>query len=503
MTQSVPEEADVDLLQVCRRNFGKMFIAFTLVFAVSVAYFVLAKRLYTAEARLFIRLGRETVGLDPTATTNQVISVQDARESEVNSVTQLILSRAVAEEVVDAVGADAILESSPDRSLLSFVNDLIPSPPPNPRDAAIMKIQKRLKVQAVEHSSVITLAYQGASAELSSKVLTAVLASARKAHLRINRIDGSDSFFAEQSARWKQEVDHLEAAMSAFKNGSGISNVARQRELQLNEIAALKIAILENEAQLHATEAQLTKQETLVGAEPEHLVVTKVSDMPNTATEGMRQQLYSVQLKEAELLTKYKPEHPLVKQVREEINSASRMLKHDPLLTQITEGMNQVRQDMRGVMLSQKATVAGLKAKSDILRADVTSAEKEMQTLNNQEPRFEQLTRELDLAQASYRSYYQKHEQARIDRALSNDNISNLNVMQAPSGSGIPTWPQPVLILAIGLVSGMAASVLVAMVAEYRRPAKQMAARPPAAPHRATLLASNGSASTRKDINSP
>ena len=206
-------------------------------------------------------------------------------------------------------------------------------------------------------------------------------------------------------------------------------------------------------------------------------MITKVSDMPNTATQGMRQQLYTVQLKEAELLTKYKPEHILVKQAREEIDSAKRLLKQDPVLTQVTEGMNQVRQDLRGAMLSQTATVAGLNAKSTVLRAEFTAAEKEMQSLNDQEPRFEQLTRELELAQASYRGYYQKHEQARIDRALSNGNISNLNVLQAPSGSGIPTWPQPVLTLALGLVCGLAASVLVAMIAEYRRPAMQVASR--------------------------
>jgi uncharacterized protein involved in exopolysaccharide biosynthesis len=152
-------------------------------------------------------------------------------------------------------------------------------------------------------------------------------------------------------------------------------------------------------------------------------------------------------------------------------------------------------------MLSQAATVAGLKAKSDSLRADSAAAEKEMQSLNNKEPQFEQLTRELDLAQTSYRGYYQKHEQARIDRALSNDNISNLNILQAPSGSGIPTWPQPVLTLAFGLVSGLAASVLVAMIAEYRHPPNHIVARPPAAPHRATLIASNGSASAHADAN--
>ena len=494
MTVSSPTEAPADLVQVFRRHVGKMFLVFALVFAAVFAYYFVAKRLYTSEARIFIRLGRETVGLDPTATTNQVIAVQDARENEVNSVQQLILSRTVAEEVVDAIGVDAILESSPEGGILSRLNGLVPVTPDNPRDAAILKFQKRLRVQSAERSSVITMTYQGASAELSSNVLAAVLASARKTHLRINRIDGSDVFFAEQCEQWKREVSRLEEARCIFKNASGVSSFAQQRELQLNHIATLKIALLENEAQVQSAEAKLARQESVLSAEPEYLVITKVSDMPNTAAQGMRQQLYSVQLKEAELLAKYTPENVLVKQVRQELGEANRALKQVTPLTQVTEGMNQVRQELRAAMLNQKTTVAGLKAKSDALRSEVALTESEMKTLNEQEPRVEQLTNELELAQASYRSYYLKHEQARIDRALSNGSISNLNILQPPSGSRIPTWPQPLPTLALGLVLGLVASVVAAMTAEYRRPVEQSATRLPAplSSHRPAHAPTNG-----------
>ena len=75
-------------------------------------------------------------------------------------------------------------------------------------------------------------------------------------------------------------------------------------------------------------------------------------------------------------------------------------------------------------MLNQKATVAGLKAKSEALRTEFAATQNEMKTLNEQQPRLDQLTGELDLAQASYRGYYQKHEQARIDQAARNESIS-------------------------------------------------------------------------------
>ena len=46
--------------------------------------------------------------------------------------------------------------------------------------------------------------------------------------------------------------------------------------------------------------------------------------MPNSASQEMRQQLYTVQLKEKELLAKYTPQHALVKRVREQIDAAKR-----------------------------------------------------------------------------------------------------------------------------------------------------------------------------------
>src|SRR5580692_11198869 len=69
------EEAPT-LMRALRRHFGKVLAVFTICIGGAAAYTAFAPTYYGSEAKLFVRLGRESIGLDPTATTGQTISVQ-------------------------------------------------------------------------------------------------------------------------------------------------------------------------------------------------------------------------------------------------------------------------------------------------------------------------------------------------------------------------------------------------------------------------------------------
>ena len=72
-------------------------------------------RSYGSEAKLFLQVGRESVGLDPIATTGQTISLlQSSREDEVKSVLELMKSREVVMKVVAHLTPEVVLgESGP------------------------------------------------------------------------------------------------------------------------------------------------------------------------------------------------------------------------------------------------------------------------------------------------------------------------------------------------------------------------------------------------------
>ena len=69
-------------------------------------------RTYLSESKLVIRIGRESVGLDPTATTGETVMLQKTQDEEVNSAVNILTSREVLERVVEKIGADRIPDDS-------------------------------------------------------------------------------------------------------------------------------------------------------------------------------------------------------------------------------------------------------------------------------------------------------------------------------------------------------------------------------------------------------
>src|SRR5262245_51395800 len=112
IAQSKPEVATTttrDIFGLLFRHKSKFVFCFTLTVCASIAVIFFWPRKYRSESKLLVRLGRETVTLDPTATTGQIVPVSVSRETEVSSVLETLRSRVMIEKLVDDVGPDAIL----------------------------------------------------------------------------------------------------------------------------------------------------------------------------------------------------------------------------------------------------------------------------------------------------------------------------------------------------------------------------------------------------------
>src|SRR5437868_14516512 len=93
-----PEQPLGDIFRFLGRHKAKALLVFFLVNLATLTYFALAPRKYRSEAKVFVRVGRESVTLDPTATTGHFVAVADSHESEVHAVEELLASRALAEQ---------------------------------------------------------------------------------------------------------------------------------------------------------------------------------------------------------------------------------------------------------------------------------------------------------------------------------------------------------------------------------------------------------------------
>src|SRR6187549_3206069 len=83
------------------------------IIALATLVLLFAPRSYRSEARLFLQVGRESVRLDPTATTGQMIGLQQSgRDNEVASAMEILRSRGIVEKVVDRLTPEVVLGQS-------------------------------------------------------------------------------------------------------------------------------------------------------------------------------------------------------------------------------------------------------------------------------------------------------------------------------------------------------------------------------------------------------
>src|SRR4051812_46644660 len=105
-----PDSAPLDLEYFLWRHKGKIALTLLVSVAVTLAYLSLAPRRFQSDAKLLVRIGRESIMLDPTATTGQYVAMAESRETELHGVEELLASRSLAEQIVDQFGAGVILE---------------------------------------------------------------------------------------------------------------------------------------------------------------------------------------------------------------------------------------------------------------------------------------------------------------------------------------------------------------------------------------------------------
>ena len=92
-----------DVAHTLFRQLRKIILVFCSIIALAIAFLAIAPRSYTSEATMLMRVGRESVALDPTATTGQTIMLQKTQADEVHSALSILSSRNVLERVVEEV----------------------------------------------------------------------------------------------------------------------------------------------------------------------------------------------------------------------------------------------------------------------------------------------------------------------------------------------------------------------------------------------------------------
>jgi len=473
-----------DVFRVLFRHKRKMLVFFSATMTLVVLGLFLMPRSYTSDARLFVRIGKESISLDPTATTSETVALQESRESEINSEIEILRSRTLLEDVVDKLGAEDVLtgvksggaDGASKGSWLSLV-----WAPLNiartalhghisPKESAIERLSKSITITAPRRSNVIIVKSNGRSPEHAQRLLQAFVDSYADRHVKANRTHGSYDFFVDQSQILHAQLKSATEELRDAKNSARLVSIEGQRTNVEAQASSIEAAMLENERALAHSDARITSLKKALEELPAELN-SATAEVPNGAADAMRAELYRLQISEKEASSRFTSLHPTVIALRKQVADTRKIFEEqDANRSQKTRSLSPVHQNAQTELTAAMALAAAQRAEQESLKSQFESVRSKIQTLNDSEFRITDLTRKTVLLEASYRTYITNREQARIDQELALGRISNVNVVQPASLIAKPSSPRGLLTLLGGFIFASAGAVLLALVSEYLDP---------------------------------
>ncbi len=472
------EQPQLDLIGFVRRHKGKMLVTVVIGMAVTLVYLALAPRKFKSEAKLLVRMGRETITIDPTATTGQFVAPAEARDAELHAVEELLASRAMAEKIVDQFGPEVLLEKQPGKKSLGERLSWLDAYNLNPlrvysvRDKAVKALAQNLGITAGKKSNVLSVSYKAEDPQLAHDVVEALVTVARDEHVRVHRTRGSQAFFESQRELLLRELVQHEQRLREFKDNEGVAALVTQRDAQVGLISSLQADLLRARAEQSAAAAEVDLRKRQLRDQPTLVVTEQTTGQPQTAKQTLREKLYELEVNEQELAARLKDNDPRLVHIRTQIAEARRIAGDEQVSTETKKGINQTHQAAQLALQEREAQLVAITARAAALEAKVAATSNELKKLNAAEMELAKMEREIELARANYKKYSENLEQARIDQELEAAKISSLNLMQSPSLSVTPVSPQPLPTLALGLCGSIVASVGVALL--FHRPERRV-----------------------------
>lgn len=484
-----------DFYTVVFRHKRKMIVFFlSLVIVVAMGTFLEAK-VYRSEAELLVRLGRENATVGPTVATGRVINISADRENEINSEVDILESRELAKEVVEAIGAKPILYGEKETlrpgaslptvvrywarqavicplaglsRLLAWQGAATPAGRLLEKELAIESLMKRLDVEASKKSNIITIKYATNDPALARKVLNRLVGFYLEKHIEVNHTPGSYTFFRKQKNKLRASLDHTEEELRDLKNSTGVSSVSEQRRILLERIGAMQSGLEKSQSSAAASQARVEVLAATLARLPGVVRKQKTTGFASSAADSLRKQVYALELKEQKLLSIFTANSIPVLQIRRRIKGGKALLSKAQQQKQITTGINDNYQKIELALLSEKANLASLKAREAQIGSHLKSAGQKLDSLNDTQLRFEQLDRDLAVERSSYRKYSDSLEQARIDEALDMQRISNISIVEPASYSVEPVGPKTLLNLCLGFSLGICGALGLAFFCESK-----------------------------------
>ena len=339
------------------------------------------------------------------------------------------------------------------------------------REKAVIRLQKKVEIEAFEKSNVLTVSFKSHSPELAQEVVDRLVSEYQTQHVNLHRPPRAFEFLETETNRIESELDEARAKLEAFKNRTGILESTQQRTVLIERIAQLKADLLLSEATEAALRTEVNELTQRLALLPETETMAQTVGAGNDGADGMRQELYRLEVMREQLDAKFRSNHPRMKQMNDQVKKAMAILSEaEADRRESIIGPNKIYQETAVAIGQKRPMLAAEQARAEILRKQINSIEATLDQFTANEREFAKLDRKVEILEGNFRKYATNLEQARIDTKMKSQEFSNVGIAQPATLNLKPTSPNKMVNLCAAIFLGMFGGIGLAVFSEYLNP---------------------------------
>jgi len=462
-----------DVLYIFFRRKWQLLLVFCVIAAGGLFVASLIQPNYVSTTTLLLKPTRELKTMDP-ANPEDVRGGIDTR-TLMQSELRILVSRPLAEIVVDDVGAERILDpyrkpGTPPSGLSKVANGFGPlvggadGDPPiegSPLDASLdgdtkdqqdIDVTKETAIAIVQGSleptvsdTLISLSFRGPKPQYCRDMLAAVVRAHQQRRVEVYRI--SPESFESETERIQMELTQTEEELEQLLTSIGVSSLEGEKNRLLSQIASLEEGFTESSIIVSASEARINS-------------LRKIGDLRTSGfTDGgvrgagaedpyirlLNENLSSLTAQELELSSKYPDNAIPLRNVREQIYRVkSTLARLRSVDTSDQEAapivLGNATAEVAVEMARLEGELATEVARMETLTKVLAETKRRLAEIEQYELPVTRLSRKLATLENSYAEYSAGLEKAKVYAALDNQSISNISVIQPPTLPLGPDW---------------------------------------------------------------
>jgi uncharacterized protein involved in exopolysaccharide biosynthesis len=378
--------------------------------------------MYSAQMKILVIRQRVDAVISPEATSPVMWGGDQVSEEDLNSEVELLKSTDLLRKVVSATGLDHEASLTRHRS------------PESATEAAVLEMEKHLKVEAIRKTNIISVKYESPSAPLATRVLVALAQAYSEKHMEVHRPSGEVKFFAEQAALYKQGLADAQQRLIAFDEQNGIVSPLMEKDLAVQRVNDFSATARQAwQAMEEGNERLEVLRDQLARMQPETVAAVRTSSNEQLLGQ-MKQNLSALELKRTDMAGRFTPTYrPLqdldaqIAQLRisiaREVNSPQRDETRQP---------NPIYQWAQQELAKTQADVAMMKTRAIAATSISAQYQGKAQGLDQQGVVQQGLVRDAKTQEDNYLLYQHKLDEARISEALDRGGIMNVVIAQHP-----------------------------------------------------------------------